>query len=55
VRNALRITATNVATIVIDVDRAGLTCGAALAVETDGRLTVVLRGRSCQRVARYGG
>jgi hypothetical protein len=53
-RNALRITATNVATIVIDVDRAGITCGAALAVETDGRLTVVLRGHSCSRVARYG-
>jgi hypothetical protein len=55
VRNALRITAVNVSSIVIDVDRAGLTCGAALAVETDGRLTVVLRGRSCRRVAHYGG
>jgi hypothetical protein len=53
-RNALRITATNVATIVVDVDRAGVTCGAALSVETDGPVTVTLRGRSCERVARYG-
>ena len=52
-RNALNVTATNVGSIVIDVDRAGLTCSAALDVHTDGPLVVTLQGRSCSRVVRF--
>ena len=52
-RNALTITATNVKSIVIDVDRAGVTCDATLAVQTDGPVTVTLTGDSCTRVAKF--
>jgi hypothetical protein len=52
-RDALSVTATNVRSIVIDVDRAQVSCHAALAVHTDGPLTVTLQGRSCRHVAQY--
>ncbi|MPY99174.1 MAG: hypothetical protein GEU97_14475 [Actinophytocola sp.] len=49
----LDIDATNVAEVVIDPQRAGVTCGAELAVTTDGPLRVELAG--CGRVEHFGG
>jgi hypothetical protein len=46
-RNVLRLRTTNVERLVVDVRRAGLTCGARVRVRTDSPVTVVLRG--CDR------
>jgi hypothetical protein len=45
--NELVVTATNLATMVIDVRRAHVTCGLNLIVKTDGPLTIRLAG--CDR------
>ncbi len=52
-RNALRIRAQEVRRVVIDPQRAGVTCGTRLRVRTDGPLTVVLAG--CGRTESFGG
>jgi hypothetical protein len=49
----LRITATNVSEVVVNVSRARVTCAADLEVESDGPLAVRLDG--CGRVERFGG
>lgn len=51
-RNVLVITATNLATMTVDVARARVTCGVRLVVHTDGPLTVTLAG--CGRTVRVG-
>ena len=53
VRNRLNITATNVARVVVNPQRAKVRCDAELAVETDGPLEVVLEG--CARTVQFGG
>jgi pimeloyl-ACP methyl ester carboxylesterase len=49
-RNELVITAKNLAQLVIDVQRARVTCGVRLRVHTDGPLTITLPG--CHRTVR---
>jgi pimeloyl-ACP methyl ester carboxylesterase len=51
VRNWIDITAVNLATMVIDVQRARVNCGVHLAVRTNGPLTVVLDG--CGRTLHF--
>ena len=51
VRNALDITASNIASVTIDVQRARVGCDTALVVNTDGPLTVTLAG--CGRAQRF--
>ena len=50
--DALALTVTNLRTVTVDLDRAGLTCGAKLSVKTDGPVSVVLAG--CDRTVRFG-
>jgi hypothetical protein len=50
-RNELVITAKNLARLVIDVQRARVTCGVRLRVRTDGPLTITLPG--CHRTVRF--
>jgi hypothetical protein len=50
-QDSLVVTATNIASVVIDVARAGVTCDADLKVQTDGPLTVVLAG--CGRTLSF--
>ena len=52
VRNRLNITASNVARVVVNAQRAKVRCNAELDVETDGPLEVVLAG--CNRTATFG-
>lgn len=49
--NRLDIVARNVAAVTVDVKRAKVNCDAALAVDSDGPLTVALQG--CNREVRY--
>jgi hypothetical protein len=50
-RNVLVVTATNLASLTIDVARAGVTCGVGLVVHTDGPLDVTLGG--CGRTLHF--
>jgi pimeloyl-ACP methyl ester carboxylesterase len=50
-RNLLVITATNLATLVIDIKRAHVTCGVRLSVKTDGPLAITLSG--CNRTLHF--
>jgi dienelactone hydrolase len=50
--DALQLTLTNLRTATIDMSRAGLTCGAKLAVKTDGPVTVTLAG--CGKTLSFG-
>jgi hypothetical protein len=50
-RDVLRIRSENVRRVVVDPDRAGVTCGARLVVRTDGPLTVRLSG--CRRTVSF--
>ena len=51
VTNRLDIVARNVGAVTVDVRRAKVSCDAALAVDSDGPLTVTLQG--CNREVRY--
>jgi hypothetical protein len=50
-QDRLVVTATNIASVVVDPARAGVTCDADVQVQTDGPLTVVLAG--CGRTLSF--
>ncbi len=50
--DALRLTVTNLRTVTVDVERAGLSCGTKLDVKTDGPLDVTLAG--CGKTLHFG-
>ena len=50
--DALQLTVTNLKSVTVDVARAGLTCGAKLAVKTDGPVAVTLDG--CGKTLHFG-
>ena len=52
VRDLLEVTATNIGTVTVDVQRAKVTCGADVRVTSDGPVDVVLAG--CGRTVRAG-
>ncbi|HEX9773177.1 MAG TPA: hypothetical protein VGA44_06905, partial [Steroidobacteraceae bacterium] len=53
VADRLDITVTNIGAMTIHVDRAHVTCNAALNVQTDGPLTVTLKGSICERQVSF--
>jgi hypothetical protein len=53
VENTLDITAENISEMVINVDRARVSCDVSLNVQSDGPLTVTLMGAGCNRRVMY--
>lgn len=49
IENKLEITASNIETMTVHIERARVGCDASLAVQTDGPLTVNLIGKDCNR------
>jgi hypothetical protein len=50
--DVLQLTLTNLTSVTVDMARAGLTCGAKLAVKTDGPVAVTLGG--CGKTLHFG-